>query len=142
MTAVRKSFSDMPGGAGDAEPVDPEVDTLAGPDMASCEKRAAMCEAVIDLTATLFNVESRALRAPNRCAQPVARVRQIAMYVCHTTLGISLTEVGQVFARDRTTVAHAAQLIEDLRDDREFDRIVEQVERIVRIAFALGGGDA
>ena len=99
------------------------------------EKRAQLCEAVIDLCSALFNVSGQDLRQANRCSQGIARVRQIAMYLCNTTLGISLTEIGKAICRDRTTVSHAVQLIEDLRDDAEFDAIMEQVERVTRIAF-------
>jgi chromosomal replication initiation ATPase DnaA len=109
---------------------------------ASSERRFDMCEAVIDLTAALFNADSRALRNTTRSDQATARVRQIAMYFCNTTLGISLTLIGKVFGRDRTTVGHAVQLIELLRDDRDFDRIMEQGENVIRAAFfrASGGG--
>jgi chromosomal replication initiation ATPase DnaA len=99
------------------------------------EKRAQVCEAVIDLCSALFNVSGHDLRQSSRCSQGIARVRQIAMYLCNTTLGISLTEIGKAICRDRTTVSHAVQLIEDLRDDSEFDTIMEQVERVTRIAF-------
>jgi chromosomal replication initiation ATPase DnaA len=99
------------------------------------EKRAQICEAVIDLCSALFNVSGHDLRQANRCSQGIARVRQIAMYLCNTTLGVSLTEIGKAICRDRTTVSHAVQLIEDLRDDAEFDAIMEQVERVTRIAF-------
>jgi hypothetical protein len=99
------------------------------------EKRAELCEAVIDLCAALFNVSGRDLRSHQRCAQDVARVRQIAMYLCNTTLGLSLTAIGRAFGRDRTTVSHAVQLVEDLRDLAEFDAIMEQAERIVVAAF-------
>ena len=104
------------------------------------EKRLAICEAMIDIAAALFGVSSKELRSPQRCEKDVARVRQIAMYICNTTLGISLTEVGRGFARDRTTVSYAVQVIEDMRDDREFDSVIEQVERIARAAFVSVDG--
>ena len=54
------------------------------------------------------------------------------MYLAHVTCGLSLTEVGQVFARDRTTVAHACSRVEDQRDDPAFDRALELLEGILR----------
>jgi chromosomal replication initiation ATPase DnaA len=90
---------------------------------------------MIDIAAALFNVSSKELRRTGRTAQEVARVRQIAMYVAHVTLGIPQGEVGRGFGRDRTTVLHACHLIEDLRDDAEFDRIVAVAERIALAAF-------
>lgn len=101
------------------------------------DKRIEICEAVIDLCAALYNVPGRELRSASRCSQDIARVRQIAMYLCNTTLGISLTAIGRVFGRDRTTAGHAVQLIEDLRDDAEFDRIMEHSERVIRAAFLI-----
>jgi chromosomal replication initiation ATPase DnaA len=99
------------------------------------DRSLAICEAMIDIAAALFNVSSKELRRTGRTAQEVARVRQIAMYVAHVTLGIPQGEVGRGFGRDRTTVLHACHLIEDLRDDAEFDRIVAVAERIALAAF-------
>ena len=53
------------------------------------------------------------------------------MYLTHVSCGLSLTEVGHIFARDRTTVAHACAVIEDRRDDPVFDRALELMEWIV-----------
>lgn len=103
------------------------------------ERIAAACDAVIDLAAALFNVSGRELRHPGRTSLGVSRVRQIAMYVTHVSLGLSMREVGQGFGRDRTTVLHACHQIEDMRDDAEFDQIVARVERVVRAAFAHAG---
>jgi len=58
------------------------------------------------------------------------------MYLSHVVLGLTLTEVGQVFARDRTTVAYACSRVEDLRDDLAFDRSLELLESVLR-ALAL-----
>jgi chromosomal replication initiation ATPase DnaA len=44
------------------------------------------------------------------------------MYLAHVAFRLSLTEVGRLFNRDRTTVAHACGVVEDLRDDQIIDR--------------------
>jgi chromosomal replication initiation ATPase DnaA len=108
-------------------------------DLTSPEKRAAVCEAVIDLMAALFNADGRELRSMHRCSQETARIRQIAMYLCSVTLGLNQTAIGRAFCRDRTTVRHAIQLIEMLRDDMHFDRIMDQAEDVVAAAFFCGG---
>jgi chromosomal replication initiation ATPase DnaA len=90
---------------------------------------------MIDICAALFNVSSKELRHPTRSFAGVSRVRQIAMYVTHVGLGISMQEVGRGFARDRTTVRHACHIIEDLRDDADFDRAVVMTERVALAAF-------
>ncbi|MEO3387864.1 helix-turn-helix domain-containing protein [Mesorhizobium sp. CAU 1741] len=100
---------------------------------------AAACDGVIDIVAAMFNVSSKELREPGRSVLSVSRVRQIAMYVTHVELGISMRDVGEGFRRDRTTVLHACHQIEDLRDDDEFDGIVARVERMVGAALGDGG---
>lgn len=47
--------------------------------------------------------------------QPLARQRQIAMYVCREHTGLSLPRIGQAFGgRDHTTVMHAVEKIKGL----------------------------
>lgn len=139
-------------GAGDARP---GGNGLAG--AASCpscdgsqpgalvlEKRpdriAIICDGVTDIAAALFGVCGRELRSPGRSPLAVSRVRQIAMYVTHVTLRLSMADVGQGFGRDRTTVLYACHQIEDLREDAEFDDIVARVEQVVMVAFGLRAG--
>ncbi|OJT97560.1 hypothetical protein DEM27_02940 [Metarhizobium album] len=69
-------------------------------------------------------------------------VRQIAMYVCHVALGISLSDIGQAFGRDRTTVSHACGVVEDRRDDPAFDDFVSALERISTSVFIQSGAIA
>jgi chromosomal replication initiation ATPase DnaA len=55
----------------------------------------------------------------------------MAMYLAHIMLGLSLTEVGDRFGRDRTTVAHACARVEDGRDDPVFDAAVTRLEAVI-----------
>lgn len=98
---------------------------------------AALCDGVIDLMAALFSISGRQLRSPKRHGRSVSRVRQIGMYIAHTTLGLRMVDVAAGFGRDKSTVMYACHLVEDLRDDIEFDRIVARAEQIVRVAFNL-----
>ncbi|MCC0044202.1 MAG: chromosomal replication initiator DnaA, partial [Brucellaceae bacterium] len=95
------------------------------------ERVIETCDCVIEIAAAIFNLPSRELRQPGRCADAISRVRQIAMYVTHVVLGLSMTEIGKGFGRDRTTVMHACHLVEDLRDDDDFDQIIARAEHIV-----------
>ncbi|TPW29531.1 hypothetical protein FJU08_14110 [Martelella alba] len=71
-----------------------------------------------------------------------AHLRQMAMYVCHVALGLSLNEIGQGFGRDRTTVAYACRVVEDRRDDADYDAFVARIERLaIEIVVTLGLGD-
>jgi chromosomal replication initiation ATPase DnaA len=94
---------------------------------------------MLDIASALFSVSGKELRRPGRTGMGVSRVRQIAMYVAHVGLGLSMSEVGRGFGRDRTTVLHACHLVEDLRDDADFDRMVTITERVARAAFRMGG---
>ena len=105
------------------------------PTLSRLDRIAVHCDGIIDIVSALFNVSGREIREPNRKHLGVCRVRQIAMYVAHVTFGLSMRDVGIGFARDRTTVLHACHLVEDMRDDVEFDRIVNTVERVVSAAF-------
>lgn len=68
----------------------------------------ALRQAIDPAVAAVFEVEIADLRAPTRRSPRTAFARQVAMYLAHVVCGLSLTEVGALFARDRTTVAHAA----------------------------------
>lgn len=78
--------------------------------------------------ALVFGVEVRELGAATRRSPRAAFARQVAMYLAHVVCGLSLTEVGALFARDRTTVAHACEVVEDRRDDPELDGRLEHLE--------------
>lgn len=104
------------------------------------ERTVELCEAMIDVASALYNVSSKELREPGRSSIAVTRVRQIAMYVVHVVCGLSMREVGIGFGRDRTTVLHACHLVEDLRDDEEFDRVIGMTERIAQAAFGRWTG--
>ena len=87
------------------------------------------CNDAIALVAREKNVSVRMLTHRSRCRKQTALARQLAMYLAHVVLGRSLTEIGDAFGRDRTTVSHACGLIEDMRDDPAFDEEVTAFER-------------
>ena len=70
---------------------------------------------------SVLRIPALTLRSRGRAA-PIALGRQMAMYLAHVAFRLSFTQVGQLFGRDRTTVAHACGVIEDLRDDQIIDR--------------------
>lgn len=54
--------------------------------------------------------------------------RQAAMYMANVAFGLTYTEISTMFGRDRTTVAHACAMIEDLRDNPTVDRALTVLE--------------
>jgi chromosomal replication initiation ATPase DnaA len=71
------------------------------------------------------------LCAATRGRSDIAFARQVGMYLARVVLGMTLSEAGFVFARDRTTASHACRLVEDLRDDRRIDALLEAMEALM-----------
>ena len=93
---------------------------------------AAACRFLKSTVLAAFDLDEGGFAHPNRGEARLAFARQVAMYVAHTGLGLSLTEIGRHFARDRTTVAHACRLVEERRDDPKVELIVEAIEFALR----------
>lgn len=87
------------------------------------------------VVAPAFDVARDELWAQTRGSPTTAFARQVAMYLAHVGCGLTLTEVGRVFARDRTTVAHACGLVEDRREEPHFDRALELLEAVMRLCI-------
>ena len=87
----------------------------------------------------VFGVRSQDFGSITRGRARIALARQVAMYLSHVACRRTLTDVGRIFARDRTTVAHACGVIEDLRDDKRFDRVLDLLETIVRFKLTPRG---
>ena len=87
---------------------------------------------VREAVAMVYRIEKGLLGHPTRGRSRVAFARQVAMYLAHVMFGLTLTDVGRAFGRDRTTVSHACALVEDARDNPEFDHTLELVEAIAK----------
>jgi chromosomal replication initiation ATPase DnaA len=103
-------------------------------------RKRAEDEAAAELAAS---VASYALGVPQdqivddaKGTPQTAVARQVAMYLCHVGLELSLTRIASAFARDRSTVAHACHTIEDRRDDAQFDVWISALEAMLRSAPA------
>lgn len=98
---------------------------------------------LIEITvADVFHVDVEELRGPTRGRARIALARQVAMYIAHTACGLSLTDVGRLFGRDRTTAAHACKLVEQQREDQEFDKAVDLLALVVRVLLGPQGSRA
>jgi chromosomal replication initiation ATPase DnaA len=87
--------------------------------------------------AHVFDVGARDMQTKSR--QPrAALARQVAMYLGHVVLGMSIAELAGAFGRERCTVYHAVRHVEDLREDTELDRTVLYLECLVRRATEEG----
>jgi Bacterial dnaA protein helix-turn-helix len=86
-----------------------------------------------------FDLEPELLSFPSRGRARIALARQVSMYLAHVCLSFSLTQVGQLFERDRTTVAHACEVVEQRRDNQAFDLAITLLERVIRIMCGAPG---
>lgn len=101
----------------------------SSPAQAMQPTRAAQLRTVLDRTvAAAFGVDPTLMGQSSRGRAEVARARQVAMYLAHVMCGMSLTNVGELYERDRTTVAHACQIVEDLREATQFDQAIQHLE--------------
>lgn len=101
-------------------------------------EQAAKVALMQETVARAWNVPIGELRSPTRRRAPVAQARQVAMYLTHVIYGFSLSAVGRHFGRDRTTAAHACRLVEDRRDDENFDMLLDRLEHALRRAGERG----
>ena len=84
----------------------------------------------------VFGVQRQIIAQQNRDRAASAQARQVAMYLAHVGCGMTLTEAGRLFGRDRTTVAHACMVVEDKRDDPIWDQMLDLLERAVPLIAA------
>ncbi len=90
----------------------------------------------IALAALAFGIPEAEIGAPTRRGPGAALARQVAMYLSHVACRMSLSDVGRAFARDRTTACHACHVVEDRRDDPDFDALLAGLETVLRGAAA------
>lgn len=86
------------------------------------------------MAAQAYDVPVEEIAAATRRNPRAALARQVAMYLAHVVLGMSMSQIAHEFGRDRTTAAHACQRIEDLREDPSHDCQLEWLEAQLRRA--------
>lgn len=88
----------------------------------------------MDLVAMATGIPATQIRCGTRSFARAARARQVAMYLASIAWQWPLSRVGAAFGRDRTTVGYACRLVEDLRDNPEFDARLEDLESLLKTA--------
>jgi chromosomal replication initiator protein len=87
---------------------------------------------VIDAVSKYYQIGKRLLLGDSR-ARPIARPRQVLMYLLRTHLGVPLEEVGWVIGgRDHTTVMHAVEKITQLAtQDVQIREDILKIKRVI-----------
>jgi chromosomal replication initiator protein len=94
------------------------------------ESRPMTADAIITATVSTYQVSTADLIGPSR-KQPLAHIRQIAMYLCRDLTDLSLPKIGAAFGgRDHSTVIHA---VEKIRRQMQSDKTVfDEVTRLTQ----------
>ena len=111
-----------------------------------------LAQAVGEIVVNIFNAEKVGMWDRKRGGASIAFARQVSMYLTHVVCGLNFTQVGAAFDRDRTTVSHACCLVEDRRDDADFDQNLDTLEHgilclldtgfYMEVVSAVEGGQA
>lgn len=99
-----------------------------------------LCEGLLAVLAAIFKIPIFQLQSQTRGTSAVSRIRQFGMYIAHTMFSLTMAEVAFAFSRERTTVKYACHLIEDMREDKDFDRVVSAFEYQINTLFSMRGG--
>lgn len=86
-----------------------------------------------------LGIPASTILASGRGSIHIARARQVAMYLAHVGFGMSLARVADAFGRDRSTVAHGCRLVEERRDDKQFDAWLERLETGIEVVAPSNG---
>jgi chromosomal replication initiation ATPase DnaA len=90
------------------------------------------------IVAQLYGVPLDEIRGPTRGRPLVARARQIAIHIARVVFTMSHRELAQEFRRDTSTIRHACDRIEAMREDSmAFEASMRWHETLVRRAAGL-----
>ncbi|MCK7677853.1 chromosomal replication initiator protein DnaA [Corynebacterium sp. CCM 9186] len=91
---------------------------------------------IIEVTADYFNISVKELCGTGK-ARPIARARQLAMYLCRELTDLSLPKIGASFGgKDHTTVMYADRKIR--KEMTEKHDTYDQIQELTRIVKTRG----
>ncbi len=88
------------------------------------------CRVAVDIVSAFMGIPAADILSERRAQAPVARARHVAMYLAHVAFQLPLNAVASGFGRDRTSVSYAVGRIEDERDNRGFDHMLNRMEAL------------
>ena len=98
-------------------------------------QRASLAQFIV---CQVHGVPVEELRRPTRGRPVVARARQIAMHLARVVFGMDRRTLAQQFRRDRSTVQHALEVVERMREaDAQFDSSLRWMEALLRHAAGM-----
>ena len=134
------SFGTIAAGSVAGHPVAGPASRAAPGRQQPCTSRDPGGRLVCLLVSRFCGVPLASLMSPSRGKADICLARQTAMYLMHTVLSRSYHDVAAHFSRDRTTVAHACRLVEDMRDDPGFEERISELEACLLAARDFRSG--
>ncbi|MEZ5175077.1 MAG: chromosomal replication initiator protein DnaA [Acidimicrobiia bacterium] len=115
------------------EPVTLDLATSVLRDVVKLQAASPLTADTIISTVAQFYERPRAELVGASRRQPLARQRQVAMYICREQTGLSLPKIGAAFGgRDHTTVMHAVDKITNLlqTDKAVYDQVTAITQQL------------
>ena len=97
------------------------------------ENKPITIDMILDKVCNYFNVKQEDVFTKCR-KQPVAQVRQIAMYLAQKHTNLSLARIGALIGkRTHATVLHSCNVVEDrLHVDKNFKSKMDEIEKLLK----------
>jgi len=97
-------------------------------------------ELALSLVATSTGVPIVKIRSQERLSGPEGRARRLAIYLAYVTFGWNMERVGHAFGLNRTTAAKACRWVEDARDSKPLDELLDRLEDCAKQVLAITRG--
>jgi hypothetical protein len=95
------------------------------------DARASRMAFCLELSALIYGVDVGSLLQEQRCDRRISDARQLSMYLANISFGMGYTEIGWYSGRDRGTVRHGIERVEDRRENPGFDALVSSAELLI-----------
>jgi chromosomal replication initiation ATPase DnaA len=105
--------------------------------VAVSEEDRKKADLVIQIVALRFGVSVAAINRDCRLSADALRARRVAMYLAYVSFDWPQERVGHAFGVNRQTTSTACRKIEDARENRELNDLLEELEGAIH---AIVGG--
>ena len=83
-------------------------------------------DSAVDFAQEWFGTPRELIFSPTRVNEEASITRHLAQYLLQTSHGYCDTAIAEVFRRDKNSIRHAVRHIEDLRDDAQFNKYLDE----------------
>lgn len=98
-------------------------------------RQHAQYKLILAYVSSAHYIKPEFLLAASRGSKHLSEARQVSNYLAHVVYGMSFTDIGQLANRDRTSIAHGCNKVEDLRDLPDRDRALHFAELALQEFF-------